>query len=174
MAKVVAVIGKKKSGKTATVEFLISHLTKDGFKVGALKHTHHHDFTFDTKGKDTWRFAQAGAKTVIGVSNSEVAVINKTTTLQQSLDRLLALFKEELDFIILEGFHTLVSDRKDVYKIITAFDEEELHQTIVGTSPPIIAITGNVAAKLKTLVMNIPVIDIKAEGEKLVELVKAL
>ena len=64
-AAIIAVVGSKKSGKTTTIEALTRELVKRGFKVAAVKHVSEPDFTMDTKGKDTWRFAQAGARIVI-------------------------------------------------------------------------------------------------------------
>ncbi len=76
--KVVSVIGTKKSGKTTTVENLIAELTKRGYRVAAIKHVpERENFTIDTPGKDTYRYAERGAKTVIAVSASEIAVIEK-------------------------------------------------------------------------------------------------
>ena len=148
MVTVVAVIGRKKSGKTTTTEFIVNNLVREGFKVGCLKHIHHQNFTFDTKGKDTWRFAQAGAEIVVGAATDEVAIMVKSKTLQNDLDQLLNLFGGRgLDFIILEGFHTLVAERKDIFKIITAKDEEGLMTILEGTLPPILAITGLLASQ---------------------------
>lgn len=168
-------IGRKKSGKTTTTEFIVNQLVREGFKIGCLKHIHHQNFTFDTKGKDTWRFAQAGAEIVVGAATDEVAIIVKTKTLQEDLDQLLNLFGErKLDFIILEGFHTLVADRKDVFKIIAARDQEGLRTVLAGTSPPILAVTGSVASEGENSSMEIPVIDIQTHGDKLIDLVRKL
>jgi len=65
---IVAVVGSKKSGKTTAVEILVRGLTKRGYKVATVKHIPETDLTIDTKGKDTWRHAKAGARTVISVS----------------------------------------------------------------------------------------------------------
>ena len=56
------VVGSKKSGKTTTTENLTRELTKRGYNVAAIKHVSEQDFTIDTVGKDTWRFAKAGNK----------------------------------------------------------------------------------------------------------------
>ncbi|MCJ7559854.1 molybdopterin-guanine dinucleotide biosynthesis protein B, partial [Candidatus Bathyarchaeota archaeon] len=64
----IAVVGSKKSGKTTTIENLVRELTKKGYKVAAIKHVSEPDFTIDTAGKDTWKFAKAGAKTIISVA----------------------------------------------------------------------------------------------------------
>jgi len=60
--QVIAVVGTKKSGKTTTIENLVKELTKRGHKLAVIKHISKPDFTIDTAGKDTWKFARAGAK----------------------------------------------------------------------------------------------------------------
>jgi molybdopterin-guanine dinucleotide biosynthesis protein MobB len=42
-----------------------------------VKHIPEPNFTIDREGKDTWRYAQAGATTVVGVSADEIATIEK-------------------------------------------------------------------------------------------------
>ena len=64
---VIAVVGGKKIGKTRTIETLIRHLAKEGYKIGAVKHIPEPNFTIDQKGKDTWTYAQSGATVIIGV-----------------------------------------------------------------------------------------------------------
>ena len=54
---VIAVVGIKSSGKTTTIEALTKELTKRGYKIAVVKHIPEPDFTIDTVGKDTWRFA---------------------------------------------------------------------------------------------------------------------
>jgi len=173
LAKVVAVVGSSGSGKTHTIEYLISGLTKRGLKVGSAKHVHHPDFTIDVEGKDTWRHTKAGSRRVVCLAEDEVTVIRKEHGQSYSLEMLLDLFgDEEFDIIILEGFHWLVSKRGDVEKIVTAKDGEDLKKRLEGTSPPILGITGIVANDKKLrLESGIPVIDIVRDGERLVEMV---
>ncbi|MGQ9469284.1 MAG: molybdopterin-guanine dinucleotide biosynthesis protein B [Nitrososphaerales archaeon] len=173
MAKIIAVIGKSGSGKTSTIEYLISNLSREGFRIGSIKHVHEPDFTIDTKGKDTWRYAQAGAKMIAIIAATEVSIIKKREDQRLELEETIKKLEEELDIIFLEGFHSLVAKRKDVFKIITAGNEEDLERTLKGTTHPIIAITGKVA-KIKTKISNleVPIIDMYSEGERLVQLVK--
>lgn len=171
--KVVAVIGTSKAGKTSTIEFLVSSLTKMGFKVGTVKHVHEPGFTIDTGGKDTWRHAQAGAKIVAIVASDEIALIRKRRVSRIDLDEVIGLFKEEgLDLLLLEGFHALISNRNDVIKIIAAKDLADMERTIENTVPPILAITGPVARNKPDMPsLMIPIIDIYVEGADLVHLV---
>jgi len=176
LAVVVAIVGRKKSGKTWTMEYLISRLAEMGFKIGAVKHIHEEGVTIDTAGKDTWRFARAGARVVLSASPDELALIKRSKMYYGNLDNILECLKgEDLDFIFIEGFHSLVAKRSDVYKILTAKDTEDLNSLLVGTEPPILAVTGAIAENATQLTdQNLPVINLKLGGEELVKMVKAL
>lgn len=170
---VISVVGVSKSGKTTTIEYLTSQLTKEGYKVGSIKHIHHPDFTIDREGTDTWRHTHAGAKMTIALAPKEVAIIKKTDAISNGLDNILKLFeKEALDVIFIEGLHSLTAKRKDFPKIITAKDIQDLMKTLEGTDP-ILAITG-VIAKRKNEInkINLPIIDLNKEGASLLKLVK--
>jgi molybdopterin-guanine dinucleotide biosynthesis protein B len=57
------IIGRKNIGKTTLVVDLVHHFRALGYRVGTIKHTHHHH-ELDTPGKDSFRHRQAGAKAV--------------------------------------------------------------------------------------------------------------
>jgi molybdopterin-guanine dinucleotide biosynthesis protein B len=171
MVKIVAVIGKSGSGKTSTIEYLINNLSKEGFVIGSIKHVHEQDFTIDKKGKDTWKFARAGAKKIAIIAPAEVAIIIKKEDQQIELEKVIKELEEGLDVIFLEGFHSLIAKRSDIFKIITAKNEEDLKMNLEGTVHPIIAITGRVA-RFKLSNLEVPLIDIHREGRRLVQLVK--
>jgi molybdopterin-guanine dinucleotide biosynthesis protein B len=174
MVSPIVVIGASGSGKTTTIEYLISRLFEDGFKIGSVKHIHHVDFSMDTKGTDTWRHTHAGTAITIAIAPKEIAVIKKADTSKYGLDDIIRLFdKEQVDIILVEGFHGLVAKRKDFAKIIVAKNQEALERRLKGTAPPILAITGRVA-RYKTDVPNIkiPIIDLKKDGDLLVNSVK--
>jgi molybdopterin-guanine dinucleotide biosynthesis protein B len=174
MIPTIAVVGTSKSGKTTLIEYLISHLSKEGLKIGTVKHVHHAGFSIDVKGKDTWRHSQAGAKIVVTVAPKEIAIIKKGETFYQELDEILDLVKDEkLNLLIIEGFHSLTAKRPDIFKVITAKNEEDLRRTLEGTVEPILAITGLLAQqKLVLSEISTPIINLKDQGEKLLELVK--
>ena len=58
--KLIAIVGHSGSGKTTLIEKLLPVLNAAGLRVATLKQTHH-QVPFDTPGKDSWRFKQAGA-----------------------------------------------------------------------------------------------------------------
>jgi molybdopterin-guanine dinucleotide biosynthesis protein B len=174
MVLVVAAVGISGSGKTVTLEYLISQLSTEGYKIGAIKHVHHKGFTIDTEGKNTWRYAQAGAKIVAAISPDEVAIIKKTSQELDNLDQIIETFqKEEVDFIFIEGYHGLIAKRADVSKIVVAKDESTLKETMEGTIEPILAVSGLIAKNMdSTTIQGLPVIRIPEDGKKLVELLK--
>lgn len=51
-------------GKTTLMEAVIRRLDARGLRVAAIKHGHH-AIDFDVPGKDSYRFRQAGARTVL-------------------------------------------------------------------------------------------------------------
>lgn len=175
MSLFVAAVGVSGSGKTVTLEYLISRLTQDGYRVGSIKHVHHTGFTMDTKGKNTWRYAKAGSKVIAAISPEEVDIIKKTQMPLDNLDEVTGLLQgENLDIVFIEGFHRLIAKRHDVPKIITAKDEAELRETLEGTAAPIIAVTGVIAKNSSAKEYEgIPVLRVPEDGQKLVDLVKA-
>ncbi len=174
MTPTIAVVGTSKSGKTTLIEYLISHFSKEGLKIGTIKHVHHSGFSIDVKGKDTWRHSQAGAKIVVTVAPRETAIIKKGETYYHNLEKILNLIKgEKLDLLIIEGFHSLTAKRPDIFKVITAKNEKDLRRTLEGTVEPILAITGPIAQqKLVISEISTPIINLKDQGKKLLKLVK--
>jgi molybdopterin-guanine dinucleotide biosynthesis adapter protein len=171
---IVATIGISGSGKTTALEYLISHFSGEGYSVGAIKHIHHENFSIDKEGTNTWRYAQAGSKVVVGISPHEIDIIKKTERELKDFDRIIGLLQNErLDIIFIEGFHALISKRQEVVKIITAKEKDDLERTLQGTTGPIIAITGLVAKNIdEPNFGEIPMVKMPQEGIKLIGLLK--
>jgi molybdopterin-guanine dinucleotide biosynthesis protein B len=174
LAKILAIIGSRDSGKTTVGEYLARHLAEKGFKVGAIKHVHTPDFTLDVEGKDTWRYRHAGAQVVACVAEGEITVI-RAAEQDRSLGKILSYMQaDELDLILLEGLKSESSQRTDIYKIVTAKTQEDLDETVNRLAPPILAVTGLIAKKESgRQLAGLPLIDIDTEGERLVELVQS-
>jgi len=145
MPVVIPVVGGKKTGKTNTIELLVKDLTRRGYKVAVAKHIPESDFTIDTEGKDTWRFALAGAKVVVGVSSDEVAIIEKAHTADFSLDDILQKCGN-VDIVFLEGFRKLATLDKRFPKIVVAKSAEDVAEA-VATFEPILAFAGSYNAE---------------------------
>jgi molybdopterin-guanine dinucleotide biosynthesis protein MobB len=169
-------VGTSGSGKTTTLEYLISRFTDEGYSVGTIKHIHHKGFSIDKEGTNTWRYSQAGSKVVVAISPQEIDIIKKTERELKDLDKIVALLdKEKLDIVFIEGFHSLIAKRQDVAKIVTAKDEADLERTLQGTTPPILAATGFVAQNAKeSSFKDVPLIKLPQQNEKLIQLIRPL
>jgi len=165
---IVAVVGSKKSGKTTAVETLVRGLTKRGYKVATVKHIPETGFTIDTKGKDTWRHAKAGARTVISVAPNELSVIRKADTTKYSLEQLITECEDDVDFLILEGFKRLIGQNLAVPKIVAVKTTEEVLEAS-GYYKPILALVGPIPTE--AVEQKFPYVDVLKEPEKLVDLV---
>jgi len=73
--QMISFIGYSKSGKTASIEKLISYLHDKNYIVLAFKHIHQDNFSIDTPGKNTWKYSQAGADVVVSQSPDESAIL---------------------------------------------------------------------------------------------------
>jgi len=170
----VHVVGRSGSGKTTTIVYLTEHLTRLGFRVGVVKHVHKGGFTFDAKGKNTWRHAEAGARIVIGVAPNELATFKRTSN-ETRLENLFEVFRREsLDLVLVEGF-SRASSAEHSYKIVTAKNTKELREVLAGNRPPILAITGRVACSKRKLPKEpAPFLDVANDGPTLTSIVRRL
>jgi molybdopterin-guanine dinucleotide biosynthesis protein B len=166
-ATVIGVIGGKKSGKTSTIEILTRELTKRGYKVAVAKHIPEPNFTIDTEGKDTWRYTQSGAKTVLAASANEVATIEKTRA-NLPLKEILHRCKGS-DIVFLEGFRKLVAEDKSIHKIVVAESTQDIEEA-VKVFMPILAFTGPYSPRKAN--PKIPYIDILTHGKEMADLVE--
>jgi molybdopterin-guanine dinucleotide biosynthesis protein B len=173
MLSMIAVVGTHHSGKTTTIEYLISSLTKEGYSVGSIKHIHH-EFSIDKEGTNTWRHMQAGSKITVAIAPHEIAIIKKTDSGLNSFDEIIHLLSnEKLDFIFLEGFLELINKRDDVLRIVSAKDPQDLEETLKKITLPILAITGLVAKeKIENKELSVPVINLPSEIDRLLKLIK--
>lgn len=167
---VIAVVGSKSSGKTTVIETLTEELTKRGYKVAAIKHIPEKDFTIDTKGKDTWRFAKAGAKTVVGIAPIEIFTIEKAETSSLSLEDIVERCLGN-DIAIIEGFRKLLGENVKVPKIVTVKSAEEVLEAS-KTFKPIIAFTGPYS--IKEMALNAPYIDVLKDKEEIANIVEEI
>ncbi len=175
MVSAIAALGFSKPGKTATIEYLISNLTKEGYRIGCARHVHHSGFSIDRKGTNTWRYAKAGSIVNIAAAPEEIAMIKKAEASLNDIAQVIRLLENEnLDIVFLEGFHRLIGRRNDIAKIIFAESTEDLTNVLEGTSPPILAITGKIARRRsKVEGLSFPLIDLPREGERLLKLVRS-
>jgi molybdopterin-guanine dinucleotide biosynthesis protein MobB len=166
----IAVVGGKKSGKTTTIEILIKKLVERGHKIAAVKHIPEPNFTIDQEGKDTWRYAQAGATEIIGVSAHEVVTIEKTDFKKERLTEILRKCRNN-EVVFLEGFKDLIAKNKSIFKIVVLNSESQAAEDL-KIFEPILAYTG--PYHLKTSGKHPPYVDILKSSGKLADLVEKL
>ena len=100
---VVSIVGRSESGKTLLMEQLIAEFKQRGYKIAALKHSHCGVIEVDQPGKDTWKFAQAGADAVCISSPRKLALIKKSDH-DLRIDEVLPVIGPEFDLVLVEGF----------------------------------------------------------------------
>ncbi len=164
----IAIVGSKSSGKTTAIEALTKDLTRRGYKIAVVKHIPEPDFTIDTAGKDTWRFAQSGAETIISVASNEIAVIEKVKAKDFSLKEILQKCKGH-DIVFLEGFKKFVSKKKDIHKIVVVGSAKEASEAAKNFKP-ILAFTGPYSTE--KLNLKIPYVDVLKNPEKIADIVE--
>ncbi len=118
--KIVCIVGKNKTDKSALMEGLIKELKSRGLRVGALKYHKHGDFEMDIENKDTWKYSKAGADTVAISSSVKLAVIQKVKE-EKGIDDICNTYFSDTDIVLADGF--TLSDRS---RIIVADSEEDI------------------------------------------------
>jgi molybdopterin-guanine dinucleotide biosynthesis protein B len=118
---VVCIVGKKKSGKTATVVGLVSELARRGHRVMTAKHGH--GFELDTEGTDSWRHRhEGGAHRVVMASPDQVAVMGEWPLREEPLQTLVERFLFDADIVVAEGFKMSDARRVEVYRRVAHDD----------------------------------------------------
>lgn len=99
--KIVSIVGRKNTGKTSLTVKVIEELTKRGYNVASIKHSHH-TMEMDKENTDTWKHKQAGSNVVVGIGSTTFFNVRK----EMDLNRLLFLIKhmDIVDFVVIEGF----------------------------------------------------------------------
>ena len=85
------------------METLIKDLKNRGLSVGALKYHKHGEFEIDIEGKDTWKYAMAGADTVAITSSLKFAVI-KNINVPTDIDEICEKYFNDNDIVLADGF----------------------------------------------------------------------
>ncbi|GAB6066795.1 hypothetical protein JCM13664_01130 [Methylothermus subterraneus] len=105
------------TGKTTLLVQLIPLLSREGLKVGVIKHAHHR-FDLDQPGKDSYRLRQAGASPVMVVSSRRRAIVYEYPE-QAELrlaEQLSFLDTRHLDLILVEGFKREPIPKIELYR----------------------------------------------------------
>ncbi|MEN1970342.1 molybdopterin-guanine dinucleotide biosynthesis protein B [Lentibacillus sp. N15] len=116
--KICQIVGYKNTGKTTVMGQLIQHLTKQGFKVGALKHHGHGGEPAMATSTDSYRHFTAGASisAVEGAANTELILPNI------ELNEMVRLYASiGIDILLMEGFK-----HKNFPKIVLVKNKEDV------------------------------------------------
>ena len=150
------VAAQSDTGKTTVIEKLLPELKARGLRVAALKgNLHHHDL--DLPGKDSWRYARAGAE-VAGFTTPISFLLHGITELNSG-DRVVAALLSDLDLILVEG-----NKRSSNPKI-------EVVRSAINPKPLLPAGTVAIFSDLKTIDCELPLLDLndtKAQADFIV------
>lgn len=112
--KAISIVGECSNvGKTTLIKHLLEIFSKEGLKVGVVKH-HHKEFDFDREGKDSFIFSKSGASCVKMVSPNRVITI-ENLNYEKSLHDVLETMTD-YDFVLVEGYKWEDLDRIEVYR----------------------------------------------------------
>ncbi len=143
--KRIHIIGRKNSGKTTLVVDLVRHLTRQGLRVGTIKHTRHHH-ELDTPGKDSYLHRQAGAAAVGILSPDLNAVFWPALSgedAHQRYQRMLTLFAH-CDLVLVEGHSQMDGPKVEVWRASVA------ETPLAASDTDILAVVSDDAAAVRT------------------------
>lgn len=101
---IVSISAKSGTGKTTLLVKLIAELKRRGYRVGAVKHDSH-QFSIDKEGKDSWRFTQAGADTMLVIAKEKLAMVKINPESQEPpLRETISHYFTDVDIVLTEGF----------------------------------------------------------------------
>ncbi|ARE80513.1 molybdopterin-guanine dinucleotide biosynthesis protein B [Campylobacter helveticus] len=106
---IMAFSGPSNSGKTTLIEKLVRYFTQKGLKVLVIKHDPADKARFDVEGKDSFKFFQSGAETII-LSPSRTTLFS-----HEKRDIFDALRLVEFDLCLVEGLKSLNLPRISVF-----------------------------------------------------------
>jgi len=165
--KVISVIGEgRKSGKTTTVENLVRELKGSGLRVVTVKKIHHEDFSIDTKKKDTWRHAEAGADVVVSAAPHEIAVIKRTKS--GGFEEVLKMLEEEVpDIVVVEGNPGI-----EVPRIFAGRDAKTTERLLGEMGGEIICVTTLNPEKYVGRDLKVPLLHTEKDAKRIADLVR--
>lgn len=141
MTKALAIVGLSGSGKTELICRLLDWLSRRGLRVAVLKHTHHHDP--GDRGKDTWRFRQAGAR-LVALAGPGLLQISRVYPEEPPLSEILKALAPEADLILVEGYKSGPLPKIVVLNPEIKESPPDVGQVIATVSPDPVASAGPV------------------------------
>ena len=129
---VLQVVGAHDSGKTTLAVRLVEELTRDGLRVGAVKHTPR-DLPTDAHGRDSERLASAGAEPVVFVAARRSAVHRVHEEPRGLADALRREF-DGCDVVVVEGYKGGAYPKVEVCRAATG------REPVVAEDPLVFAV----------------------------------
>jgi len=107
------VAASSNSGKTTLIEKVVKLLKERGLRVAVVKHASA-GFELDKPGKDSWRFREAGADSVVLVGPGKMAVIRKIDEAPspEEIERAAG----DIDIVIHEGSKKSAKNKIEVFR----------------------------------------------------------
>ncbi len=150
---VITVTGWSNSGKTTLMTQVVTCLNERGIQVGVIKHHGHASGGVDEEGKDTWKYAQAGANPVVLSASTQYAIY-RTVEEEPTRDELIERIADEVDLVIVEGFRSDADGAVEVSRketgrgpklepderIALVSDDEELRASVAAEGKPVFSL----------------------------------
>ncbi len=137
----IGIVGWKKSGKTALMERLIATLTRRGFRIATVKHTHHdlraHDGTTDGE-----RHARAGAIQTAVIAPSQWELAGELHSAPAPTLAELAQRFGPADLILVEGLKSAAIPKIEVRRRAS-----QTREALAPSDPRIVAIAADHAVE---------------------------
>lgn len=119
MIPLLSFVGKSGVGKTTLIEKLVAELKRRGYRIAVVKH-HAHTTPIDGRGKDSWRFAEAGASLAVVSSPVEIVRFERVTR-ELTLNEIAAQING-VDLILTEGFKREAAPKIEVSRTALGAD----------------------------------------------------
>lgn len=117
--KILQVVGYKDSGKTTTTVKLIEFLSKEGIKVGSLKHHGHGGVPLGIDSTDSFRHRQAGAEIASVEGEGMLQIIQQGSW---EIEQLVSMYEWlGIEVLVIEGYK-----KADYPKIVVVNRKEDL------------------------------------------------
>jgi len=119
MTPLLSFVGKSGVGKTTLIEKLIAELKRRGYRIAVVKH-HAHTTPIDGRGKDSWRFSEAGASLAVVSSPVEIARFERVPH-ELTLNEIAAQISN-VDLVLTEGFKREAAPKIEVSRAALGTD----------------------------------------------------
>lgn len=122
MASVFSIVGRSETGKTTLITRLVGELKRRGISVAVIKHCPR-GFDLDRKGKDSWRFREAGADGVFLLSPERLAMIGDVKE-KLALNQIVQGFLGNVELVLTEGYPD--GERRSKIEVLRSSVSQEL------------------------------------------------